>query len=160
MKLYRMRRISKFIQLSFREKILFAEALLMHLWAGLLLKLVPFRRIPHLFGSRQFETPIEEENQSRHNVSGQQSVCSQQSGTIYFIREAIARAGRVSPWKNRCLVSSLAARCMLNRRKIQSVLYLGVSKKPDGQTVAHSWLKAGKDEIVEMNGEYTELYTF
>ena len=155
----------KFLRLSSAEKLLFAEAFLLHLGTGLLLKAVPFRRIPRIYRSRQFETPAEEktrirrladqeEDQSRHNVSGQKS------DAVFLIREAVARAGRVSPWKNRCLVSSLAARCMLNRRKIPSALSLGMAKKHDGQTTAHAWIKAGDIDVVEMNGEQTELSTF
>jgi hypothetical protein len=135
-------RAGKFLHLSFREKLLFAEAFLLHLGTGLLLKAVPFRRIPRLFRSQQ------------------SPVGGQQSDTVYLIREAVARAGRVSPWKNRCLVSSLAARCMLNRRNIPSSLSLGLSKKSDGQTAAHAWLKSCDIEVVEKNGEHTELYTF
>ena len=137
----------------------------MHLATGLLLKAVPFRKIPRIYRSQQFETPAgektrirrladQEEDQSRHNVSGRQT------DTIYLIKEAVARTGRVSPWRNRCLVSSLAARCMLNRRKIPSAVSLGMAKKHDGQTTAHAWIKAGEIEVVEKNGEQTELYTF
>ena len=149
-----LKRISKFKKLSGREKLLFIEALALHLWAGLVLKVVPFRWIPALYSSRQFETPTKEEDQSRHNVSGWQSE------VIELIRSAIQRAGKVSPWKNRCLVSSLAGRCMLRRRKINSQLSLGVAKNPEGKTIAHAWMKAESIEIVERKGDFTELFFF
>jgi len=137
-----LKRLTRFLRLSFREKLLFSEALFFHLLTGLILKTVPFRKIPELFSSRQA------------------AVSSHQSDVTGQIKEAVARAGKVSPWRNRCLVSSLAARCMLNRRKIQSSLSLGMAKKMDGKNTAHAWLKAGDREIVERTAEFTELYTF
>ena len=71
-----------------------------------------------------------------------------------------SRAGKVSPWKNRCLVSSLAARCMLRRRKITSQLSLGVAKDAGGKVIAHAWLRAGDVEIVSAGGSFHELYQF
>ena len=147
-------RIEKFMQPTFREKMLLLEALLLHLWTGLLLKIIPFRRIPKVFSGRQSDTPAKEEDQSRHNVSGRQS------DDIELIRIAIGRAGSVSPWRNRCLVSSLAGRCMLRRRKISSQVSLGVAKNPEGKTIAHAWLKSGEYEIVDRRGGYTELFSF
>ncbi len=43
--------------------------------------------------------------------------------------------------KNRCLVSSLAARCILKRRKIKSRIFLGLAKEFNGKMIAHAWLK-------------------
>lgn len=147
---------------------LFIEAVALHLWVGLLLKVVPFRRIPGLFSSPQFEIPTEEksctrsvgrEDQSRTPTVGT-AVGSRQSEVIELVKFAIQRAGKVSPWRNRCLVSSLTGRCMLRRRKIGSQLSLGVAKNPEGKTIAHAWLKSENIEIVERKGEYTELFFF
>ena len=146
--------LRKFFALSCREKRFFAEAFVLHLWVGLVLKVVPFRRIPGVFASRQFDAPTEAETQSRHTLSGRQTEL------IDFIRRAIQRAGRVSPWKNRCLVSSLAGRCMLRRRKIPSQISLGILKGADGRAIAHSWLMSGEIEIVEKSGDHTEMYRF
>lgn len=134
--------ISKFIALRRKEKLLFIEALALHLWAGLLLKIIPFKWVPRLFSSPE------------------SAVGSRQSEVIDLVTGAIQRAGKVSPWRNRCLVSSLVGRCMLRRRKIGSQLSLGVAKNPDGKTIAHAWLKTGNTEIVGRNGDYTELFSF
>ncbi len=144
----------KYYLLQRKEKFLFLEALVTHLYTGLLLKVIPFRWIPRVFSSRQFEAPTKKEDQSRHSVSGRQS------DDIELIRTAIQRAGKVSPWKNRCLVSSLAGRCMLRHRKISSQLSLGVAKNNKGKTIAHAWLKADGSEIVAKAGEYFELNCF
>jgi len=156
-------KISMFLALSGREKRLFLEAFFMHLWVGLLLKIIPFRYIPRFFSSPQFVSLTQEksrtrsvgkEAQSRHNVPGRKPE------DITMIKRAIGRANVVSPWKNKCLVSSLVGRCLLNRRGIVSQLSLGVGKGADGKTVAHAWLKKGDYEIVEKGGDFTELYLF
>ena len=131
-----------FTALSRREKVLFLEAFFLHLWVGLMLKFVPFRWIPRLFSSPR-------------STAG-----SSQLPDIIMIKRAIDRANVVSPWKNRCLVSSLVARCMLRRRGIGSQLSLGVAKGADGKTIAHAWLKAGDFEIIEKRGDFTEFYLF
>ena len=158
-----MSKFKKFRDLSGKEKSLFFEALILEVWVGLLLKVIPFRWIPRLFASPQFEAPTQEksrtssvgkETQSRHKASGRQSE------VIELIRAAIQRAARVSPWKNRCLVSSLTARCMLRRRRIESRLSLGLAKGADGHVIAHAWLSAGDLEIIAGGGNYQELYSF
>ncbi|MEQ8225581.1 MAG: lasso peptide biosynthesis B2 protein, partial [Candidatus Eremiobacterota bacterium] len=82
-----------------------------------------------------------------------------QSGVVEKIQVAVQRAGWISPWRNRCLVSSLAARWMLRRRKIGSELSLGVAKDTKGNLVAHAWLKSGDFEIFFGEVEVKEYYT-
>lgn len=139
----------RFGELSWNEQLLVSEAYFLHLTTGLVLNVIPFRWIPKVFGSRQFSVN-----------SPQTAVHRRQSETVELIRKVIQRAGRVSPWKNRCLVSSLVGRCMLRRRKIESQISLGVAKDAAGKTVAHAWLKSGDFEIVDMSGDFTALYTF
>ncbi len=136
------RKLRRFMALSFREKLLFVEAFLLHLWVGMLLMVVPFRRIPRLFASRQ------------------SAVGSQQSAIVENIRDAVQRAGQVSPWRNRCLVSSLAGRCMLRRRQINSQIHLGIAKNAAGKTIAHAWLEAEGYEVVRKHGDYHDIYIF
>ncbi|HAX94846.1 MAG TPA: lasso peptide biosynthesis B2 protein [Bacteroidales bacterium] len=142
-------RVIKFRKLTARERMLFIEALILHLWVGLLLKVMPFRHIPKLFGNPE---PI------AHSLK--YSVYSPQSAVIELVKNAIGRTGGISPWKNKCLVSSLAGRCMLRRRKIESQLSLGVAKDADEKTIAHAWLKAGDFVIVDKYGDFTGLYSF
>ena len=137
-----MNRFRKFFRLTWREKLIFCESLSFHLLIGLLLKVLPFRLIPGLFKNPQ-------------SASG-----SQKSEVIVSIRSAVQSAGRVSPWLNRCLVSSLAGRCMLRRRKIISQLSLGVAKNDVGKTIAHAWLRAGDVEVVTAGEGFSELYQF
>jgi len=134
--------LGRFFRVSGRERRFFLEALTLQLCVGLLLKVIPFRRIPKLFRSRE---------------SG---VDSQQADIVLCIKQAIERAGKVLPWRNRCLVSSLVARKMLNRRDVPSQLSLGVAKDTGGKTVAHAWLSSGNTEVTGKHGDYQELFVF
>jgi hypothetical protein len=143
-----MLKIRKFGTLTFREQLCFSEALFLQLAVGLLLKVVPFRKIPGLFAGQRGMT----------EASG---IGSEAAGhTLEQVREATRRAGRISPWKNKCLVQSLAARRMLNSRRIGSKLSLGLAKNENNKLMAHAWLKSGEFEIVARNGDFQELYLF
>ena len=135
--------------LSSDEKLLFCEALFLHLWVGLLLKIIPFRKIPELFENKIQGT--------RYKVQGSRN---QEQETLLLLKAATQRAAGVSPWKNKCLVSSLAARRMLNRRRIESQVLLGVAKDSGKKLIAHAWIRSGDFEVVKKNGNFTEMYRF
>jgi hypothetical protein len=139
----------KFKGLTVGNKLILFEAFLFQLFTGLILKLVPFRMIPRLYS-----LPL--------NLRSQISILT--SGKSYIrsvkIKQAILITSRLSPWKNKCLVQSLAARWMLNLRKIPSRLSLGVALNEDKKLIAHAWLKTGEFEIVEISGSFSELFLF
>ncbi len=140
-------KFKKFMALPYRKKLLFFEALMFQFIAGLILKLVPFRKIPRLFA-------LPSHSALRNFVATAPRLTSQE------IKQAIIITGGLSPWKNKCLVQSLAARWMLNRRGIHSQLSLGVTIGHDKKIIAHAWLKVKNFEVVEKNGNYLELYLF
>jgi len=156
-------RAAKLLRLSGREKMLFLEALVLHLWVGLVLKMVPFRWIPRLFRNPQ---PAVDSRRSAVCGDGTGEVphtkCQDgsQSQDIFMVKRAIERANVISPWTNRCLVSSLAARRMLGRRGIESQLSLGVAQGSEGKVLSHAWLISDDFEIVKMGGDFTVMYTF
>ncbi len=135
-------RFLTFLGLPVDEKLLFLESLSLHLWVGFLMKFIPFKKLSVWFA----------------NPSGKQVVPSKD--TLEKIKSAGIRASRVSPWKNKCLVSSLAIRYMLRRRKIESKLSLGVIKAERGKVVAHAWLVSGDTELVARSDDYTALFIF
>jgi hypothetical protein len=135
-------KILKFLIQPWRKKLLLSEALLFQFVTGLILKLVPFRVIPRLF-------PL-----TSHLRAQTSPLVSQE------IKQVITITSRVSPWRNKCLVQSLAARWMLNRRGIHSQLSLGVTLDRDKKMIAHAWLKESDFEVVEKSGNYLELYIF
>jgi hypothetical protein len=142
-------KLNKFLDLTGWNKLLLVEATLFQLLTGIILKLVPFRVIPRLFALPSRLTS---------HVSPLTSHLSHLKAIE--IKKAILTTSRLSPWKNKCLVQSLAARWMLNLRSIPSRLSLGVTLQEDNKMIAHSWLKAGDFEVVEKSGNYSELYLF
>jgi hypothetical protein len=132
-----------------RNKLLFFEALQFQFISGLILKLVPFRKIPRLFEMPSHFRSSESDHESQISLLKSSE-----------IRHAITISGGLSPWKNKCLVQSLAARWMLNRRGISSQLSLGVALGPEKKMIAHAWLKVNDFEIVERRNDYVELYIF
>ena len=57
------------------------------------------------------------------------------------VRRVIAGVEGRLPWRSTCLVQALAARSMLRRRHVATVLHLGVARD-EGCLEAHAWLEA------------------
>lgn len=140
-------KLRKFIELPLNRKLLFFEALFYQLITGLLLKFIPFKLIPRLFASPSSLTPLS-------------SSLTPHASLLDAIRTATRHASRFSPWKNKCLVQSLAGRLMLRKRKIQSQISLGLTYGQDKKLIAHAWLKSDDFEVVEQNGDYKKLLLF
>lgn len=75
------------------------------------------------------------------------------------IKINIARANRLAFWKNQCLVKSLAARKMLDKRQISSRLSLGMKMDEKKYPLAHAWIVSHKVEIVGKEQEFLELFS-
>ena len=148
------KRLKKFIALPLSKKLLFFESLLFQLIAGLLLKIIPFKMIPRLFTNRSsLKSHISP-------LTPHASHLTPPALRLMDIKTATQTASHLSPWKNKCLVQSMAARLMLNRRKIQSQLSIGVTFDQNKKMIAHAWLEAGDLEVVAKNGNYLEIYYF
>ena len=150
-------RLKKFGELSWDEQLLFSEALFLQLSVGFLLKVIPFRWIPRLFSGSH--STLNRKSQTANRKSEPYRLPPTAS-RLSQIKAATQRASLISPWRNKCLIQSLAARRMLNRRNIPSQLSLGVARGAGSKTIAHAWLKAGDFEIVEKTGDFSELFRF
>jgi len=73
------------------------------------------------------------------------------------IKWSLQKTDRLVPWKNRCLVKSIAGRWMLHHRGISSTLHFGVRHDENRKIKAHAWLKSGDYEIVPAGTDYEEL---
>lgn len=62
---------------------------------------------------------------------------------IQQITRAIRAGSKVTPWKSTCMVRAVAGLKMLEKRGIESTLYMGVAKDKQGQMIAHAWLRSG-----------------
>jgi hypothetical protein len=50
-------------------------------------------------------------------------------------------------WESKCLVQAIAGLKMLERRDIESTLYLGTARDENGKMIAHAWLRSGSNYI-------------
>ena len=73
------------------------------------------------------------------------------------ISSALYLMSRYTFWESQCLVKALAAMKMLEKRKVDSTLYLGTARDEDGKMVAHAWLRSGSFYVTGSEG--MERYT-
>ncbi|KWX86285.1 stage V sporulation protein S [Paenibacillus riograndensis] len=62
---------------------------------------------------------------------------------IRHVTKAIRVMSRFTPWKSTCMVRAGAGLKMLEKRGIESTLYMGVAKDKQGRMIAHAWLRSG-----------------
>lgn len=68
------------------------------------------------------------------------------------IRHAIEIISNHTFWESKCLVRAIAGMKMLERRRIDSTLYLGTMKDENGQMIAHAWLRSGSFYVTGAEG--------
>jgi hypothetical protein len=134
--------VVRFMRISWSEKKYFFEALCYLYGAKILLLVCSFKRIVKML-PRKGSIIYEPEEK-----------------LLLSIKNAIARANRFAFWKNECLVKSVAARWMLNRRNISSRLSLGVKHDENGRPIAHAWIKVAQFEVINNDLDYPELTCF
>lgn len=117
-------------------KILLIEAFIYLGWARLL-KAIPFARAARTLGEQSEETPYRSSN--RHEK------------TLKDVSKAVRIMSRYTLWESKCLVMAIAAMKMLERRNIESTLYLGTAKD-DGRMIAHAWLRSGPFYVTGADG--------
>jgi len=137
-----MKIINKYINLSEQEKSLLVEAVIFLFASKLLLTMMPFR------WAIRFLKP--KSHYQNHEIDT----------NITLLKVAIARANKLAYWKNSCLVQSFAARLMLQRRSIPSVLYLGLSYLNRKELIAHAWLIAEETFITPKGrSKFKEIFS-
>lgn len=71
---------------------------------------------------------------------------------LVSVSKAIHIMSRYTFWESECLVKAIAGMKMLQKRKIESTLYLGTAKDENGELVAHAWLRSGPYFITGSEG--------
>jgi hypothetical protein len=122
------RRLHKYHLLDMRMKLLLLEAFVFLGWARIL-KARPFLKIAPSLGEQMAETAIEA------NPAEEE--------TIIRVSRAVRLMSRFTWWESKCLVMAIAGMKMLERRGIESTLYLGTGKDASGKMIAHAWLRSG-----------------
>ena len=71
---------------------------------------------------------------------------------LYKISHSIQIMSRFTFWESECLVKAIAAMRMLEKRNIESTLYLGTGRDESGKLIAHAWLRSGSFFITGYEG--------
>ena len=117
-----------FLRLNFKTKLLLIEAFL-HLGRARYLKSISFSKVAPSLGEQMKETSY------NSNSSNKEVLAS--------ISRAIHIMSRYTFWESQCLVKAMAGMKMLEKRNIDSTLYLGTAKGENGELIAHAWLRSG-----------------
>ncbi len=119
-------RALKFLRLPVSSKVLLLEAwITLGLSRGTVLAM-PFRWIaPGL--RADLPGPVQDSGQAQARTVGW----------------ALRVASKYTPWKSNCLAQAIAAKRMLHRRKLPSILFLGVRKGEQDEFEAHAWVDFG-----------------
>ena len=125
-----MGKLATFRELSNAERLAAFEAAALLLAARILVFVVPLR-----FWRDHFA----QDSSLMHSAQPHPATCP----TVRLVRQAIGRAMRNAPLDFICLPQALAARWMLARRQIGSVLHIGARHRADVAPRFHAWLLAG-----------------
>jgi hypothetical protein len=134
------RLLLRFGQVDNRRRALLAEAVACLLTARLALVFVPFPRLARRLGT--FVPPTDARVAAAQTATRQDQV--QRAGEIGW---AVTHAARYVPFKAVCLPQAMAARVMLKRRGVNSVMHFGAAKGQDKPLDAHAWLDAAGVEV-------------
>jgi hypothetical protein len=138
------RRLRRFRDIGHAKRALLIEALAWLLLTRLALVFVPFPRLAHRLGT--FVAP--------NDVRATRTIASREPSQTFIAEQvgwAVTRAARHAPFRAVCLPQAMAARIMLKRRGIPSVLHFGAGRTSASsapkQINAHAWLDAAGVEV-------------
>ena len=127
-------------QVGPRRRALLVEAVGWLLVARLALLLVPFPQVARRLG--RFVPPADARAAQATLPRGDDAARRAEE-----IGWAVTRAARHVPFKAVCLPQAMAARMMLRRRGIASVLHFGAAMGKEKPLDAHAWLDAAGVEV-------------
>ncbi len=139
-------KFKKFTKLSSEEKNLFLEAY----------KTLGVMRVAILTVSFKRLTRSLDHQPNREEVT---ALNEKELEIAMMVAQAISRASAYTPWESACLVQSLTAQKMLQKRGIPGVFYLGAAKdeESEGKMKAHAWSQCG--ETIITGGKGHESFT-
>lgn len=142
-----MRKIRTFITLGWETKRILLESWIFLAW-GRFLKGIAFSKVAPYLGSQMEETPY--------------TLNTSNKAILSKISQAISISSKYTFWESQCLVRAIAAMKMLERRNIDSTLYLGTAKDESGNLIAHAWVRSGPFYITGSEGmeKFTIVQTF
>ncbi|WP_219375252.1 lasso peptide biosynthesis B2 protein [Bacillus mycoides] len=131
------KRLRVFLSLNRETKLLFLEAFIFLGWARVL-KSITFSKVAPSLGDYMNETPVAQ--------------IPPHGDTLKKVSEAISIMSRYTFWESQCLVKAIAGMKMLEKRHIESTLYLGTAKDSHRELIAHAWLRSGSFYVTGSEG--------
>ena len=151
-------RVVRFGQVGHARRMLLIEAVIHLALARLALVAVPFRVVARRSGA--FAAPNDPAVKQALGATPK----PEEQTLAREIGWAVTRAARYMPFKAVCLPQALAARHMLKRRGVASVLHFGVNigKVPEPRFDAHAWLDSAGVEVTgyPVARDFTEVGCF
>jgi len=129
------RPLRRFAQVGRRRRALVVEAVACLLLARLGLIFIPFPKLARRLGD--FVPPSDPRAAAARAKGGQAAAALAEE-----IGWAVTRSARYVPFKAVCLPQAMAARMMLERRGVGSVMHFGAAKGDEKPLDAHAWLDA------------------
>ena len=136
----RVNKLGRFSRLSRTDRLLTYEAAVVLWFARLWLAVVPFRKVAEKLGTSY---PAATPKGMLSPTSHEQDAAAQRIG------EAVKRASKNVPYRAVCIQQAVAAKIMLGRRGIPSVMHFGVGRTEDEdeKICAHAWLATANVEV-------------
>ena len=132
--------VRKFAGLDAERRALLVEAAACLTCARLALAFVPFPHLARRLGT--FVSPVDSRAlDARSPAPESHRRLAEQVGW------AVTRAARYVPFKAVCLPQAMAARIMLGRRGVRSVMHFGATKRGPAPFDAHAWLDAAGVQV-------------
>lgn len=140
------RKLISFFRFNHQMKFLIIEAYILLAWARYR-KSQDFSKIVPNLGEPMSETTFQGNDHDRE--------------VLRRISKAIHIASKYTFWESECLVKAMAGMKMLEKRGIESTLYLGTAKDETG-LIAHAWLRSGDFYVSGSKGmeTFTVVSTF
>jgi|SRR5690625_946324 len=132
-----MRKVKILLSIKTKMKLLLFESYIYLAWARVL-KSRSFSKIAPSLGKESHETSTKLNPKDRR-ILGE-------------ISQAIHIISKYTFWESACLVKAIAAMKMLEKRNMESTLYLGMAKEESGKLIAHAWLRSGSLYITGAKG--------
>jgi len=138
----------KIFRLSWNEKTLLLEALILTGIIRFAILFIPFNKLATHIG--------------KHKEESSKEVNDFEKIIVNRIGWAVSVVSTRTPWESKCLVKALTAQIMLTKRKVSSTVYLGVRKDEGYKLIAHAWLRSGIDIITggEVSSSFTQVAKF
>jgi hypothetical protein len=134
------RPLRRFAQVGHARRALVVEAVLCLWLARLGLIFVPFPKLACRLGT--FVPPSDP-----RALAARAQASREQAALALEIGWAVTRAARHVPFKAVCLPQAMAARVMLKRRGVASVMHFGAARGQEKPLDAHAWLDAAGVEV-------------